>query len=422
MSNLYSKVVDRVIQQVQPLRTATYDAFNLGPIEFSVDLDHNQGLSKKSYMSMKVSVTKTNSTTPLANSDHWGPVMDMPNAFFDSAYIKINGVTVSELLCNELPQVDMYYRRITQSSNDLDTKEDILIFTSPDVNTRADAVVAAVDNLTPSNNSVFDVVFVPLPLMQLSKYLDGELSILGKCTVTFGFNPNNNYQIQTMQKAYNGSLITPIVQVQEFFFYPTIVTASIDPSFTYVCRTPHINMFRENIPNGATGFQTKTFKLSPYTKAVSIAFQSSVVGVDQFQAITTLGDYVAAQEKNVTQLQINWLGRNYTPSAYQFDNTFNAGFKKDNLSHAYLNNINQLDNDVQMIRESENFFSTRGQYFYWDLYNSQNIKNNDLLTVRFQMNTPPTDMNILVFEHTINNLAFTRHNGSLTRVEGKLEE
>jgi hypothetical protein len=416
MDTLYSNVTNSQIIQVLPLRDVSDQTFALGQIQFDVDVGDSQLLGSGTYFSMQVQLTKNDDVTPILTGDDLAPVMDLPAALFDSVEYRINGQLVCSV--NEFPQCDFLDHRIVDSSNKLDTLEDILIFTNPDPESRRAAIAASLGNATPDNNQYLDVIFQPLPLRQVFRAVNGVVGA-GKHSIIF--YPSNNYKTKAIQTNISGALVnTPIFKVNNLYLNAEVKTASYSKSLNYKLTYPTMRLMKEPLFSGNVGFNTKNFMLSPKCKAVTIAFQATDAGYNTEHPITHLGalDYAAyplgnAIEKNLQQLQLNYLGQDYTPNLYNINQTYTSvpQIKKDTSSFAYFNNVTQFDNNP--VPESENFWSLRGQFYHFKLYNPKEIKNSNLLTVKYKFSALPVDMTMLVFEHNEEDMVLSLSNGSI---------
>lgn len=413
MDTLYSNVTNSQIIQVLPLRDVSDPTFALGQIAFEIDVGDNQLLGKGTYFSMQMQITKNDDVTPISGNDDLAPVMDLPAALFDSVEYRINGQLVCSV--NEFPQCDYLDHRIVDSSNKLDTLEDILILTNPDTDLRRKSIAIGLNNSTPDNNQYFDVIFQPLPLRQVFRAVDG---VVGSARHSFTFYPSHNYKKQAIQTGFAATpVVTPIVKVNNMYLYAEVKTATYSKNTSYQLTYPSMRLLKEPLFSGNTGFNTKNFMLNPKCKAVSIVFQATDAGYNTVHPITYFGalEYSAvpgidnAIEKNIQQLQLNYLGQDYTPNIYNINQTFAAGIKKDTSSFAYFNNVTQFDDNP--VPESQTFWSSRGQFYHFKLYNPKEIKNNNLLTVKYKFSALPVNMTMLVFEHNQEDMVINIQNG-----------
>lgn len=397
MSQLHGEIKNRELIQVNCNRTVSDATFALGSLDFDINTNQNQLLGKNSYMSMKLQITKINDFTPIGTADNLAPNMDIPACLFDSVTLKVNGQPI--YTNNEYPQSDILIRRLYSSSNRLDVIDDILIFTNPDFSTRHDAITTATSELPPDPNSVFDIVFQPLCFQEIFRYIH-DVGLAGQAKYTLSFQPNNNYKIQALQmNPFAAPLANPLFKVLDMYLYAEVYTSSYEPNFSYMLTVPKSKMHREPLLEGNNGFNTKTFQLSPTCKAVSVCFQDSRAGSNYQYPITFLSNVETANEKDLVQIQLNYLGKNYTPTPYQLEQTYDGVnfLKKDNTSFAYYANIIQYENNP--VPESQQFWSARGQFYYFKLYNPDNVKNNNMLNVRYKFSAVPANTNMLVFEH-----------------------
>lgn len=406
----YEDVLMSEMAQVLPQRTVEDEKLTSGVINLEWSTERNEAVGENTFLDIQFEMYNNTGSTkqPLVSADNVALNMNAPAILFDQISLKINGTTVIEI--NDYSVVDFLRMRQKITGYRLDNLYNNLMITSADPDTRKNATIKVPTAGSNEGNTTFDFIKNVLPLELLFEGLSGS-PIKGKANYCLSLQPNVRYKDQIISQKV-GLLPDNIVRnVKGIVLYVEKLTLKYESNFKQLFKVNNIKLFREPIL-ADSGQEQKTFYLSPKTRGVTISFQSLTAGqsttsssVTAFNTLVYDIDTQSQFQDNLTFLQLNYLGKNYTPAAYNLlknSNVIGTGVlsgNKNNNAYAYFSSIRQLNNNEP---ESEDSYNRRGQYYYFNVYNPEGIKNNNLLTLRYAFSSNGKQMNVLVFEHTEN--------------------
>jgi hypothetical protein len=386
--------------QILPNRNVEDNSLTSGVINFEWSTERGEAVGANTFLDIQFDFYNSNggSRIPFVSANNISLNMNAPAILFDSIGLKINGQIVCEITNYSI--IDFLRMRQQLTGYALDNVYNNLMITNGSASTRADITnkAASIDQSV----MTFDFVKNVLPLELLFEGLGS--SIKGKANYCLYLQPNVQYKNQIYVNS--GALINSdiVKNVKGMILYVEKKTLKYDSNFKEVFRMNNIRMFKEPVLS-SQGEEQRTFYLSPKTKGVTIAFQAISAGQgNNTTPITNLNTQVYTPTDDTTNyltfLQLNYLGKNYTPSGHQLLKTNSAVIgtgNTNNNAYAYYSSIRQIGNDEP---ESEDSYYLRGPYQYFNLYNPENIKNNNVLTVRYRFSGFGAGLNLLVFEHT----------------------
>lgn len=128
--------------QYPPTRSVVNDAFHNGSINFRWQTSGNKWwCPSRSYIRMRLRITKGDGVTQLDKSDDIAPNMGLCSALFQNAEFRMNGKTVSRI-SDYMPQIDALDNRINKSRSWLKSVGDVANFWDDDYSNRQSAITS----------------------------------------------------------------------------------------------------------------------------------------------------------------------------------------------------------------------------------------------------------------------------------------
>lgn len=339
--------------QILPNRNVEDNALTSGVINFEWSTERGEAVGSNTFLDIQFDFYNLTdplppgaSRKPFTSADKIALNMNSPSILFDSIGLKINGQIVCEITNYSL--IDFLRMRQQLTGYSLDNIYNNLMITSGSASTRG-GITGKEANID-KTVMTFDFVKNVLPLELLFEGLGS--SIKGKANYCLYLQPNVQYKNQIY---VNGGAVLDsniVKNVKGMILYVEKKTLKYDSNFKEVFRMKKMRMFKEPVL-ASKGEEQRTFYLSPKTKGVTIAFQALSAGqTNATTPLTNLNTQVYDVTNDTTNyltfLQLNYLGKNYTPSGHQLlklDAGVQTEGNTNNNAYVYYSSIKQLGND-----------------------------------------------------------------------------
>ena len=420
--------------------TGTGATFTNGQLRFKFEHSSNKWwFPSKSYIHMRLKITKEDGTTQLDLADKIAPSMDVCASLFQQAEFQIGGKTVSKI-GEYLPQVDVLKKRMTKPKSWLDGIGKSSMFMQAKGEERKQEVVSDPQRL----GNDFDVAPADAPAVI------ANFSGVGKTrgVSSFGLTwqpPLSIFDVDVLPGGKYELILTPesVANFKKFAVEQTGAAGAqkvpglgndydvkVEKIFFYVCTADadrlddkeyYIDLQACKLTLGSSTLSTGTvqqqFDVSPSTSALTVAFQDTRAGFDTRiprTKLISIGNLSGAGGTNldavdtkdfaradlgITRLFVSYAGQNQPiPDA---DPEFTPGI--DHLIRRYTES--QLNTGMYWSEgspESIEDFIDRGAYYHFNFPKDPTDKSTRV-SVHTNLSAPSagnlTNTNLLLFEH-----------------------
>lgn len=300
--------------------TGTGATFSNGQLRFKWEHASNKWwFPSKSYLQMRIKLTKADGTTTLDLADKIAPNMDICASLFQQAEFQIGGKTVSKI-GEYLPQVDALKKRLSKSKVWLDGIGKSTMFMQPSGTERKNEVISnpqrtKIDfDATPANIAAqltgatrgvqqFGLTWVPpLSIFDVDVLPGGKYELILTPETVANFK---KYAIEQTGAAgvqkVPGAAGDYDLSVESIFFYVCTAEAGRldDKEYLIDLRSCKLSFGSRTVTAGTTQQQ---FDVSPSCDALTVAFQDARAGFDTRISRTKLASFINASGGTGTQL------------------------------------------------------------------------------------------------------------------------